>query len=416
MKNYKTIVVGYSLAAINSLQNLQPEKSVILIEEPDVLRKRSIEEEVKNKSVIDKIIPLEYQRPLAADVFYSQIDGSEITSVVPIVEYATNFAARLAERCKLPGATSAASMIFRDKHALRVVSEAHGIKNPQSKVVNSLEECVEFVNKHSGKAIIKPSNRQGSVGTVIVNNPSELEAAWLSSSDRNEGIMIPDREFPEKTLIEQYIEGTEFSVEALVQNGKFLFSNVTMKELFEGVNPVEKAHIVPAPQDTDIIADLIQSTEQLITAVGFETGIIHCEWKVSEGQCYLIECAGRFAGDGIIDLIERAYSFDLVGAYHQLMRGEKLKQLPQSHKQVASVRFLGGKSGVISSIEVDEVALSKPEIAYYGVMAKTGQSVRPPKMSWDRLASVTLVTDTHENLINAANQAEKAIVINYEHR
>ncbi len=414
MTNQKIIVVGYTAPAIASLEELRPAGSVILIEEPDVIRKRNLESVAKESPVIDQLISFEYQKELAADLIFPKLKSFNVVSVIPTVEYSTTFVARLAERFSLPGAGFAASMLFRDKDKLRKVTNEYNVNNPKSQLVNSLKDAQEFFDSTPGPIIIKPANRQGSVGTVIVHDSNELESAWLASKHRDEGVFVPDRGLPEKTLIEQFITGTEYSVEALVKNGEILFSNVTQKELFEGVNPVERSHYVPAHIDSIETNLLVNNTKKVLDSVGFDTGIIHCEWILSDGIPFLVECAGRFAGDGIIYLIEKTYEFDIVDAFHKLMRGEALPNLPTDVKHHSAVRFLGGKNALIKAIKVDEKQMTQEGIDSYTIMMKAGDQCYTPKMSWQRLGFIYVIAKSPSLVIQTANSAEDAVTVSYE--
>ena len=412
MTRRTSIVVGYSPAAVKSLQALFPEHSIVLVEEPDVIRKRGIQHLIEGYSVIAELVPYAYQLEDAADAFLATVTGMPIASVVPITEYATPFAARLADLLHLPGAGHEASVTLRNKHRLRDVTRAHGVRNPVSLVVTDFEDVEAFAAHRNGPVIIKPANRQGSVGTVIVRDHAELREAWQASRLRDEGVMVPDRDFPDVTLVEEFITGSEHSVEALVENGVMLFSNVTQKELFDGPHPVERGHTVPAPM-TAATAGLVAETQRVIDATGFKTGIIHCEWLVNDDGAYLVECAGRFAGDGIIDLIERAYAFDIVDMYHRLMRGETLPKLPVTAAKTAMVRFLGGQDATIEGVHLDAAALNAPGVAHYHVTAKPGDRVYAPTMSWHRLGAVTVEAHDPEAALALAERALEGIRVTY---
>jgi biotin carboxylase len=413
MPNALTLVVGYSPAAVKSLQNLFPGGSVVLIEEPDIIRKRDLSDLAAQYTVLERLMPYEYQREAAADALYRHCDGWRVASVVPIVEYATPFAARLAELFQVPGAGFQASLTLRNKHRLREVTASQGIRNPRSQRVTTLEEVHRFAQANPGPLIIKPGNRQGSVGTVIVRDHAELEAAWETSKQRDEGVMVPDRDIPEITLIEEFVTGSEYSVEALVRQGQMIFSNVTAKDLFPGSFPVERAHVVPAPLRAAVSGALVDQTRAVITATGFDTGIVHCEWILSNDEPCLVECAGRFAGDGIIDLIERAYGFDIVAAYHALMRGEDLPVLPTQAAKAATVRFVGGQNAEITGIEIDESILSQPGVAHHYLTARVGDRARVPTMSWHRLGAVTVEAADAASAIALAERAVEAIKITF---
>ena len=133
---------------------------------------------------------------------------------------------------------------------------------------------------------------------VCMNQP---RSPWIRAVP-----MVPDRPFPVRMLAERFVRGDEYSVEMLVSDGRPLFANVTGKLLFPGPRPIELGHVVPANIPDKLKALLHEQTERVLRAVGFGTGVVHCEWIVSGGTAYFVECAGRFPGDGIVELIDRA--------------------------------------------------------------------------------------------------------------
>ncbi|MFD0568372.1 ATP-grasp domain-containing protein [Kitasatospora gansuensis] len=111
-----------------------------------------------------------------------------------------------------------------------------------------------------------------------------LDAAWEECIKQDEGNLVPDRDRELRMLIEQFVKGEEYSVELLVREGEVLFSNVTGKLLFAGPRPIELGHTVPAAGISAELSELlVAQTETVIRSVGFGSGIIHCEWIVSEG-------------------------------------------------------------------------------------------------------------------------------------
>ena len=404
-----TVAVGFTLAGVRSLNALRPAGSVIIIEEPDVCRKRALAAEVAELGAVIRVLPFPHTEPGAAELLHAELVGQRVASVVPLNEYATIAAAHLGELFGCPSAGRKASETLRDKSVLREISARGGIANPRSRVVATLAEAETFAAELDRPVIVKPANRQGSVGTVIVRDSARLAEAWAQSLDRDEGILVPDRPFPVKTLIEEFVEGREYSVEALVQNGRMIFSNVTAKELFPGARPVERAHMVPAPLPPASYARLVERTQMLLQIVEFRDGIVHCEWLLRDEEPCLVECAGRFAGDGIIDLISRAYSFDIVDVYHRLMRGEPIDPLPSQAGRTAAIRFLSARPGHLRAIETDQAALDSPGIVHHEVSLQVGQRTRYPVSSWDRAGDVTVEAPEPAAALALLDRAEGAI-------
>lgn len=414
MKEPIIVLVGFTLAAVNSLQNMEEKYRVLIIEEPDVIRKRNIDTLIKDKDVVYDLLSFEYQTSYAPDQLFSSLQHLNVVSVAPAVEYATTCAARLAERFNLPGASFGASLILRNKSALRKVTSAYGVLNPLSRTITTLEEAKDFMISNPGGVVLKPSNRQGSVGTVIVHHIHDLHQAWALSQLRDEGVMVPDRDFDSETLIEEFIFGREYSVEALIKDNEVVFSNVTQKILFNGVRPVEQGHIVPALIEDPLKKALVNQTQKVLQAVGFENGVVHCEWISAEKGLYLVECAGRFAGDGIVELIERAYDYDLVKNYHRLLRNQSIELPPSIHNRWSLVHFFAGQDGELSSINIDNQLINQLACFNFSLSVTVGQKTNYPTSSWDRLGSVMVMADTEESIRQKSEDIKNTVKLVYK--
>ncbi|WP_367130227.1 ATP-grasp domain-containing protein [Saccharothrix sp. HUAS TT1] len=386
--------------------------SMILVDEPDVIRKRDIGAKMAGAPMLRELIPWEYQLPGAADEFYNAHPDLDPAYVVPLLEYATPFAARLAERYGRPGATTGAAQLLRDKELLRRVTRAAGVANPASTAVDSPDDVRAFMAAHPGRVVLKPANRQASLGTKVLHDPAEVDAAWRECVEgQDEGLLVPDRVMPLRMLVEAFVSGHEYSVEMLVRDGVPLFTNITEKTLFPGPRPIELGHVVPADVADDTAALLTGGTEAVLRAVGFGTGIAHCEWILSDGVPHLVECAGRFPGDGITWLIDEAYRFPLAERYYEIMRGEEPGALPSRAERAASVRFLQSEPGEVVSVTGVEEASAMPGVLHASVSVSPGESVRELRSSWDRAGSVTVVAGTPGEAAKLAEAAAETIKV-----
>lgn len=388
------IVVGFVPVALASLAEFRPERSVIVVEEPDVVRKRDVKAKIAEAPVVSELIEWEYQLAGAADEFFVTHAGLRPAAVAPLQEYPTLFAARLAERYGLPGAGLGAAALLRDKALLRKVARAAGIRNPASEPVDGPADVRAFMAAHPGPVVLKPANRQAAVGAMILHSADEVEAAWRQCTLQDEGVMVPDRPFPLRMLVEAYVAGEEYSVEMLLRDGVPLFSNVTGKDLYPGPCPVERGHVAPAGVPASLARQLEEQTHEVLRAVGFASGVVHCEWIVTDGEPCLVECAGRFAGDGIIELIERAYPVELVRSFYAVLMGEPAPALPAEASEAAAVRFLHAEPGVVESVDGLDEARALEGVVSCDVSVQPGDRVRELRNSWDRVGSVIVLAPT----------------------
>jgi biotin carboxylase len=411
MADRPVICVGFVLAALPTLR-FRPEQSVIFVEEPDIVRKRDVHAKVAGDPHLREVIEWEHYLPGAADEFFNRYPDLDPIAVLPLVEYATPFAARVAERYGIPGGGHGAVQLLRDKSLLRRVASAAGIANPASQRVDGPEGIRAFMREHPGRVVIKPANRSGSVGTLVIDDPAQVDEAWQWCLVHDEGIFVPDRGLPLSMLVEQHVAGHEYSVEMLVRDAEPVFANVTDKLLFPGPLPIEQGHVVPAGIPDEQAEMLRAETCRLLRAIGYGTGVVHCEWIVSDGVPYLVECGGRFPGDNIVELLIEAYDFDLVRAYFTLMAGEPFKEpLPARATQAGAVRFITAETGVVEAVDGVEEARAMPGVVACDVSVEPGERTPVLRSSWDRIGHVRVNAATPDEAARLVDDAVAKIVV-----
>lgn len=405
------ILVGYSMAWLRALAGFMPEGSVVVVEEPQVVVKRDIRSKLGDSPMLRELIEWEYHLDGMADCFANRHPQLRPAAVIPVVEYSVPFAARLAERYGVPGATYGAARLLRDKSLLRAVTAAADIANPSSAAVSGPDEVRAFMAEVGGPIVLKPSNRQASVGTKILFEPSEVDESWLECTDQEEGAFFPDRPVPVRMLAERLLRGEEFSVEMTVHGGRAVFAGVTRKFVFDGPRPVERGHLHPADIDDELRTRLVADTERLLGAVGMDIGFVHCEWIVEDGVPHLVECAGRLPGDWIMDIIEAAWQYGLFRQYCELMQGTAPQRPPQSAPGYAAVMMSHPAPGEVESIDGVEEAKAIPGVISCMVSAELGERINELRSSWDRVTAVITEGSTAQEALSRAQQAVDRIAI-----
>ncbi|WP_431911192.1 ATP-grasp domain-containing protein [Micromonospora carbonacea] len=345
------IVVGASLGTLRWLDEELPAGSVVVVEEPDVIDRRGVDELVGRLSVLARVVPAEYQTGFDADALLArepELAGARL--VMPGLEYAVGAAARLAARLGLPGAGAEAADVFSDKHRMRLLAAGAGLPNPAYALVGGPAEAMEFARRHGGRCVLKPTRRSGSLGVRLVADPAEIPAAWAATAAPEAPPEATDRGLPTQVLAEQVLDGREHSVELLVADGEVIFGNVTDKRVLPGPLPVETGHTVPSALPGAPRRDLLDAAGRLCAAAGFRTGVLHSEWIVVDGVPHLVECAARLPGDMITALISIGYEFGFIDAYLRVLRGER-PALPARPTGAAAVEFLLAQPGTVTGIE-----------------------------------------------------------------
>ncbi|MEU5251971.1 ATP-grasp domain-containing protein [Streptomyces longwoodensis] len=384
----QVVFVGYNAAYLRAIDGSVPSGSVVVIEEPDIIRKRELHDAADRFDCLDRIVPASYQQSAGALDLAAELTATRpVAAVVPGLEYAVPATAALAEKLGLPGATEAAAQALRDKVRLREVSGAGGVRNPRWREVHGPADILEFAD--GGPVVVKPANRQASVGVQLLDSVDEATAAeaWERTSSAAEYEQVPDRELTWRFLAEERLRGPEFSVEALVREGEVVFENVTAKTVVPGPYPVEQGHLLPAPLDPATQEAFGTAIRKLVAATGFGTGILHAEWILTDEGPTLVECAGRCPGDYLVDLIDLAYGTRVRLTLIDLLAGRPVT-LPRSAERTSAIRFLAAEPGTVTGITGLDEAQRLPGVHVAEVDVEAGQQVRPWASSWDRAGHV----------------------------
>ncbi|WP_316755861.1 ATP-grasp domain-containing protein [Streptomyces herbicida] len=384
----QVVFVGYNAAYLRAIDGSVPDRSVVVIEEPDIIRKRELQDAAARFDCLDRIVPASYQQSAEALDLVAELTAARpVAAVVPGLEYAVPATAALAEKLGLPGATETAAQALRDKVRLREASGAGGVRNPRWREVHGPADILEFAG--DGPVVVKPANRQASVGVQLLDSVDAKGAAqaWERTSSAAEYEQVPDRQLAWRFLAEERLQGPEYSVEALVQGGEIIFENITAKTVISGRYPVELGHLLPAPLGQDTQHAFETAMRALVAALGFETGILHAEWILTESGPTLVECAGRCPGDYLIDLIDLAYGTRIRLTLIALLAGRPVT-LPRSARQTSAIRFLAAEPGTVTEVTGVNTAQELPGIQLAEVDVEAGQEVRPWASSWDRAGHV----------------------------
>jgi biotin carboxylase len=402
-------MIGFNQDFLEALATAVPARSVTVIEEPDIIRKKGLHSVEQRFDRVAELIPCAYHE---ANDFLRVGAGlrerERVTVVVPAREYAVPAAATLARRLGLPGASEAAATTLRNKLRLRAVTARAGILNPEWREVRTVDEVRSFAG--GDPVVIKPANRQASLGVQIVDDPSQLDAAWREMRAASEAQHVPDRDLSECYLAERRLAGQECSVEAIVRDGRIVFDNVTEKLVLPGPHPVELGHVVPAPIDARTAAELSAAMRTLVTAIGFQTGVLHAEWFLTDCGPVLVECAGRLPGDHIFELIELTRDVRMYHAILDVLSGRPVDP-PRPARQAAAIRFVVATPGRVRAVHGVDAARGLEGVRAVEVGVVPGDVVPPCRSSWDRCGWVVVTAPDAERARALAGRAAGMVEI-----
>jgi len=312
-------------------------------------------------------------------------------------------AAHIAEALGLPGGDVAMVNRCRDKHLTRTALAEHGVPQPRSVLVATVDEALAADLGYP--RILKPRALAASLGVVKVNSPAELEANWAFAHDTT----VPEApQYDVKVLVEEFADGYEISIDSAVFQGQVTPFCLARKEIGYPPYAEEVGHIVDAADPLLADDQLLQVLVDAHKAVAFTDGVTHTEIMMTTDGPKVIEINARIGGDLIPYVGLKATGVDPGQAAAAVACGRAPSLVPD-RTLVGGVRFfyVDENDTVLDSVGFDRTGLPDSVDQLVPLM-EAGQTTSPPPVGtlWGRIAYATAVAGSVEGCRGGLDAAE----------
>jgi len=330
-----------------------------------------------------------------------QVDGV----IHPCSEVAMNVMGRINDELHLCGISKEIAIRATNKHLMREAFEAYGAPSPKSYCTDDVEEGYRLFLSIGGKAILKPSRNSGSRGIAEIEQGLSFEEfAALFERSRDESR-------DKSVMIEQFVEGPEFSVEIIVSHDRVNVLQVTDKKTTEAPYFVELGHNQPSLFPAEIVDAVKDAAVKGVKALQLNDCAAHAEVKVQDGKPYIMEIGARLGGDFIsTELTHLSTGIDMVAAAINVALGVNPCLEPVTKPQGVAIRYFTPKPGLVKAIEGKEL-LERPDVYDAEIYVKPGDVVREVKSSLDRSGHVIVTASTAQAAIAEAEKLITAVRI-----
>ncbi|MFF3596784.1 ATP-grasp domain-containing protein [Kitasatospora indigofera] len=368
------------------------------------LRVRAVEAESRADEVRGLVDELELSQgqygaldELWAETAYEAAQRHRPDGVLAFTESHVLAAALLQDRLGLPGPSLQAASISRNKALQRGRFRAHGVGQPDYRLTGALTEAGPWASTRF-PVIVKPLSSAGSEGVELI---PDLPAYRETAARRTKGLL----------LVETAAQGPEYSWEALVQDGKVWFANLTAKETTGPPNFVELTHRVAVrlPEQEAAVVDALG--ESVIEAIGMRTGLVHLEFRMTASGPQVMEVAVRTPGDYLMDLCSLAYGIDWFEMVVRLAVGAQLPPPPEAPVWYAASHFVVSEPGVVVAVEGLDDVRAHPAVVDAGVSVAVGDRIGETSSSGQRTGFAVLSAASPEELEEALAYVRRILTI-----
>ena len=327
----------------------------------------------------------------------------------PCSEVSMNVMGRINDELGLAGITREQAIRATNKHLMREAFEKGNAPSPKSILTESAEDAWKHLqNDFTTDGILKPSRNSGSRGIAKVTRDmpkEEFEKAYYIALEESRDKSV---------LIEQFIEGPEFSIEIIVWNGKVNVLTVTDKKTTEAPHFVELGHNQPSCRTAEEVETLKAAAVAGVKALGVNNCACHAEAKLSQqvnkstGQietvAYLMEIGARLGGDFIsTELTHLSTGIDMVAAAVDVALGIEPDLSVKEQPKGACIRYFCPKPGKLVSISNLE-ALDDPRVYKKKIYVQVGDMITEVTSSLCRSGRVIVTEETPQKAIALAEK------------
>ncbi len=290
-------------------------------------------------NVLDKEKNLEIAREYSPDAVLTE----QTDIAVPTVAY-------IAEKLGLKGIGIEVASRFTNKYLMREYASKAGISVPQYKLCYSVDEAAEFLQGNP-VSIIKPIDSQSSRGIHIVRTREDIE--------KNFEDCVQYSNVEKAILIEEFIEGTEFTVDGVKTTSEYVVTAISEKDHYKYNPNVANRLLFTQRNDNYDYDRLRKENADMIAAMGLPFGLTHTEYKYRDGKFYLIETAARGGGTKISsDIAKLVSGIDCNRLLINMLTGGSDEVIRDKHHECAVLGFFDFKPGRISAIKGLDEAMS----------------------------------------------------------
>ena len=195
------------------------------------------------------------------------------------------------EKMGLPAHSYEASLNASIKTRMRECFDKSHVPSPSFIKVNKNDLndalCSKVLERLSFPFVVKPVDNMGARGCRMVRNEKEFVSAVKTAVDFSR---------TQNAIIEEYMDGPEYSIDALVYNGTMTVTGFAERHIYYPPYFIETGHTMPAVLSKKMHDELISVFALGVKALGLTCGAAKADIKYTKNGPMIGEIAARLSG------------------------------------------------------------------------------------------------------------------------
>lgn len=270
----------------------------------------------------------------------------------------------IAEHTGLPGISYQTALNATDKVRMRHCFEAAGVPSPRFQEFSA--ENPDASPNLGFPVVVKPVDNMGARGVVRINSPRDLpEAVRFALPFSRCG----------RVIVEEYIPGSEYSLDAVIYNGRITVTGFADRHIFFPPYFVELGHTLPTAASPEIRRAVIRVFKKGIRALGIDNGAAKGDIKWDGQKAVVGEIAARLSGGFMSGwTYPGASGYSSIVAAMRVAMGLKPERVPLFCRKHSAERAFISIPGRVKSLHLPETGSG-----FHFVRIHPGDQVRFPR-------------------------------------
>lgn len=323
----------------------------------------------------------------------------------------TDFSASVsyvAQKCGLISHSFEAAMNASNKVLMRKCFREKGVPSPDFVEVSESEiETLSSDDSVLFPKVVKPVDNMGARGCRLVRNKSEFEPALRDAVAFSR---------TGKAIVEDYMKGMEFSIDALVHEGNVTITGFADRHIFFDPYFIEMGHTMPSSVSEAVKKNVVDVFVKGVKALGLTEGVAKGDVKYTEKGAMIGEIAGRLSGGYM-----SGWTYPYASGVNLTMEAMKIalglgKTLPSEIEcnAVSHERAFISIPGVVSVIYGEDKAVASPFVKNVFFRVKEGSRVDFPRNNVEKCGNVISRCADRSLSLKGAEMAVSEIVLRLE--
>lgn len=323
----------------------------------------------------------------------------------------TDFSASVsyvAQKCGLISHSFEAAMNASNKVLMRKCFKEKGVPSPDFVEVSESEiETLSSDDSVLFPKVVKPVDNMGARGCRLVRNKSEFEPALRDAVAFSR---------TGKAIVEDYMKGMEFSIDALVHEGNVTITGFADRHIFFDPYFIEMGHTMPSSVSEDVKKNVVDVFVKGVKALGLTEGVAKGDVKYTEKGAMIGEIAGRLSGGYM-----SGWTYPYASGVNLTMEAMKIalglgKTLPSEIEcnAVSHERAFISIPGVVSVVYGEDKAVASPFVKNVFFRVKEGSRVDFPRNNVEKCGNVISRCADRRLSLKGAEMAVSEIVLRLE--